>query len=417
MDQEFQALQQNHTWSLVPSTPSANILGCRWIFKTKTKADGSFERRKASLVAKGYHQQHGLDYTETFSPVVKPSTIRLIVSIAVTRGWSLRQLDIQNAFLHGCLTDDVYMQQPQGFVDPTHPTYICKLHKAIYGLKQAPRAWFAQLSSWLLDYGFNASRADPFLFILNHSNVHIYFLVYVDDIVITASLPSAIDSLILDLGRAFPVKDLGRLSYFLGIEVDYTSTGLMLSQRKYIKALFTRSNMLLAKPISSPMAASLKLSKFDSPDFEDATLYRSIVGGLQYLSLTRPDISFAVNKIFQFKHSPKNSHWSAVKRVLRYLKGTVNLGLLFRPQSSLHFQTYYDADWGGCPDDRRSTGGFCIYLGSHLVSWSSKEQSMVARSSTEAEYKSLTSSAAETIWLQTVLRELGISLSKAPTIW
>ncbi|KAF5471074.1 hypothetical protein F2P56_011546 [Juglans regia] len=175
--------------------------------------------------------------------------------------------------------------------------------------------------------------------------------------------------------------------------------------------------MLLAKPISSPMAASLKLSKFDSPDFEDATLYRSIVGGLQYLSLTRPDISFAVNKIFQFMHSPKNSHWSAVKRVLRYLKGTINLGLLFRPQSSLHLQTYCDVDWGGCPDDRRSTGGFCIYLGSHLVSWSSKKQSTVARSSTEVEYKSLASSAAETIWLQTVLRELGISLSKAPTIW
>lgn len=169
------------------------------------------------------------------------------------------------------------MQQRQGFVDPAHPTYICKLDQAIYGLKQVSRAWFGQLSSWLLDYVFNSSRADPSLFILNQSNVHIYFLVYVDDIVITASHSSIIDSLIQNLDCAFPVKDLGSLFYFLGVEVDHTSTGLMLSQRKYIKTLPTQSNMLLAKRISSPMAASFKLSKFDSPNFEDVTLYQSIV--------------------------------------------------------------------------------------------------------------------------------------------
>ncbi|KAF5449399.1 hypothetical protein F2P56_029849 [Juglans regia] len=177
---------------------------------------------------------------------------------------------------------------------------------------------------------------------------------------------------------------------------------LLLTQRKYINSLLLRSQMQHAKPISSPMAASLKLSKFDSPDFDDPTLYHSIVGGLQYLSLTRPDISFAVNKICQFMHSPKASHWNAVKRVC--------------PSSTFTLQAYSDSDWGDCLDDRRSTRGFCIYLGSHLISWSSKKQKAVAHSSAEAEYKSLASSAAETIWLQTVLRELGIPLAKAPIL-
>ncbi|XP_042958218.1 uncharacterized mitochondrial protein AtMg00810-like [Carya illinoinensis] len=195
-----------------------------------------------------------------------------------------------------------------------------------------------------------------------------YLLIYVDDIVITSSKQSAITNLISDLGLAFPVKDLGSLSFFLGIEVDYTAGGLVLSQRKYIKHLLSRSNMLHAKPMTSPMAVSLKLSKFDTPDFEDVTLYCSIVGGLQYFSITRPNISYSINKVCQFMHSPKASHWSAVKRILRYLKATINNGLFFASNSSLTLQAYSDADWEGCPDDRRSIGGFCIYLGKHLIS-------------------------------------------------
>lgn len=171
-----------------------------------------------------------------------------------------------------------------------------------------------------------------------------------------------------------------------------------------------------AKPISSSMVASLKLLKYDSPDFDDPTMYHSIFGGLQYLSLTRPDISFAVNKVCQLIHAPKTSHWVAVKRVLRYLKATINHGLLFKKQSHLTLQAYSDADWGGYPSDHRYTRGFCVYLGNHLISWSSKKQRTVARSLTKVRYKSLSSSAAEVIWLQTVLRELGVPLAKAPIL-
>ncbi|KAF5477519.1 hypothetical protein F2P56_004152 [Juglans regia] len=260
----------------------------------------------------------------------------------------------------------------------------------------------------------------PELMVLSKEDKHdckIYFLVYVDDNVITSSHSSTINSLISALGRAFLVKDLGDLSFFLGVEVDHTAHGLILFQGQYIKQLLTGSKMLHTKPSNSPMAANLKLSKFDSPDFEDATLYRSIVGGLQYLSLNRPDLSFAVNKVCQFMHTPKASHWTVVKCSLRYLKATINYVLLFKPQTDFSLQAYSDADWGGCPDDRRSTRRFCIYLGHHLISWSSKKQSTVARSSTKAEYKSLASLAAKVIWLQTVLHELGVFLSTAPTLW
>ncbi|XP_041001680.1 uncharacterized mitochondrial protein AtMg00810-like [Juglans microcarpa x Juglans regia] len=207
--------------------------------------------------------------------------------------------------------------------------------------------------------------------------------------VITSSKPEAITSLISALSNVFPVKDLGRLSYFLGLEIDYSTSGLFLSQRKYIKDLLIRSNMLHAKPMSSPMAASLKLSQFNAPEFSDPILFKSIVGGLQYLSMTRPDIAFVVNKVCQFMQCPKEPHWSAVKRILRYLKSTLNHGLFFKSAFKFTLQAYTDADWPGCPDDRRSIGGFCVFLGQHLISWSSKKQKTVARSSTEAEYKYL----------------------------
>ncbi|XP_041020372.1 uncharacterized mitochondrial protein AtMg00810-like [Juglans microcarpa x Juglans regia] len=309
------------------------------------------------------------------------------------------------------------MHQPQGFINPQYPNYVCKLHKVIYGLKQAPREWFAQLSSWLLGYGFQASKVDASLFVLTHGDLRMYLLVYVDDFIITASKASVVDQFISDLSLAFPVKDLGTLSYFLGLEITQMNNGLLLSQRKYIKDLLTRSKMLHAKPVTSPMAAALKLSKFDSPSFDDVTLFRSIVGSLQYLSLTRPDISYAVNKVCQFKHTPKLPHWVAIKRILRYLKATINHGLFFSSQSSFKLQAYSDADWVGCPNDRRSMGGFCVFLSNHLISWSSKKQRTVARSSTKAEYKYVASSAAKLIWLQTLIFKLGLPFNQVPILW
>ncbi|KAJ0857667.1 putative RNA-directed DNA polymerase [Helianthus annuus] len=428
MAEELEALHKNGTWSLVPPVKNANVVDCKWVYRLKTDPAGKISRYKARLVAKGFHQQEGVDYHETFSPVVKPATIRTVLSLAVTNNWSLRQLDVQNAFLHGDLQETVYMKQPPGFVDSTKPDYVCRLHKSLYGLKQAPRAWFTRLSMTLQQLGFSGSKTDPSLFILNRRGTLIYILVYVDDITITGNQPQAVTNIINRLSSSFAVKDLGRLHYFLGIEVVHHNGNLILSQRKYILDVIHRARLSQCKPVATPMATSHVLLPDDSAPFNDPSRYRKVVGALQYATLSRPDIAFAVNKVCQFMHAPTENHWAAVKRILRYLHGTAQLGLLFRRDSSsrLHafsdsywhqdVQAYSDSDWAGCPVDRRSTGGFAVYLGSNLISWTARKQRTVSRSSTESEYKAIADTVAELIWLKSLLQELGI-VNRSPTLW
>jgi len=284
-------------------------------------------------------------------------------------------------------------------------------------LKQAPRAWFARLSGKLVDLGFIGSKADSSLFIYHTAAVSMYLLIYVDDIIIVSSVPTAIDELLQLLSTDFAVKDLGKLHYFLGIEVIPVKDGLLLSQQRYIRDLLSKTNMTEAKPVSSPMSSSAALSAYTGDPMEDPSLYRSTVGSLQYLSLTRPDLAFAVNRVCQFMHRPTKLHWQAVKRILRYLKCTITHGLLLQKTSTTSLQAYSDADWAGCSDDRRSTGAYCVFLGTNLISWSSRKQPTVSRSSTESEYKSVANTAAEVIWIRSLLKELGLTLSTPPKIW
>jgi hypothetical protein len=324
------------------------------------------------LVAKGFHQQ-GVNYFETYSPIVKPITVHTVLSLVVSAGWCIKQVDVSNAFLHGHLQETVYMSQPPSFVNAMHPNAVCLLKKALYGLKQAPRAWLHRLSSCLLELGFQGSKSDSSLFIFKSASVTILALVYVDDLILTGSSLDAIDELIHNLSRDFPMKDLGELNFFLGISVARVHEGLHLSQSRYIYDLLARTKMSNVKPITSPMAATTSLSQFPGSTFSDVTLYRSTVGALQYLSLTRPDIAFAVNKVFQFMHAPHDLHWSAVKRILRYLKSTIDHGLQIKNCSSHQLFAYSNADWAGCPDDCKSTSGYCAFLGSNLLSWNSKK--------------------------------------------
>jgi histone deacetylase 1/2 len=411
MDIEYNALLKNNTWHLVPPKKGSNIIDCKWVFKVKLKADGTLDKYKARLVAEWFKQRFGIDYEDTFSPVVKMSTIRVILSIAISRGWSLRQLDVQNAFLHGILEEEVY-------IDKSHPNFVCKLDKALYGLKQAPRAWYARLSAKLVALGFTSSKVDTSLFYLNKHGVTVFMLVYVDDVIVVSSNPNATTGLLHSLRQDFALKDLGDLHYFLGIEVNKVASGLVLTEDKYASDLLKKVNMSGCKPVSTPLSTSEKLSAFEGTRSGpvDATRYRSIVGPLQYLTLTRPDIAFLVNKVCQFLHAPTDIHWAAIKRILRYLRGDTKLGLEIRKSNSMMVSGFSDADWAGSIDDRRSTSGFAIFLGANLVSWSARKQATVSRSSTEAAFKAVANATTEIMWIQT-LKEIGMPSPRLARIW
>ncbi|GJV21096.1 putative RNA-directed DNA polymerase [Tanacetum coccineum] len=370
MKEEYDALMKNGTWSLVPRASNTNVVD-------------------------------GIDFHETFSPVVKSITIRAVLSLAVTNDWPLHQLDIQNSFLHGNLKEQVYMKELPGFIDPQRPNHVCLLHKSLYGLKQAPRTWFERLSKALFDLGFKGSKTDPSLFIYSRGDTLLYILVYVDDTIVTGNNKGKIDNIICQLGSAFALKDLRPLNYFLGIEIVPHVSGILLSQKKYILELLQSVGHSNCNPVSSPMVTSSSLSLDDSTAFSNPVKYQQVVGSLKYVTLSRLDIAFAVNKVCQYMHALTENHWSEVKRILRYLHGMVE----------------HDADLAGDSDDRWSTGGFSIYLGSNLISWTARKQRMVSRSSTEAEYKALVDTVAELTWLQALLNELGIRSSSTPILW
>uniref|UniRef100_A0A2N9HDB5 Reverse transcriptase Ty1/copia-type domain-containing protein n=1 Tax=Fagus sylvatica TaxID=28930 RepID=A0A2N9HDB5_FAGSY len=373
---EFTALEANHTWVVTALPPGKQPIGCKWVYKVKLKADGTLERYKARLVAKGYTQQEGLDYSETFSPVAKFTTVRTLLAAASVHGWSLTQLDVNNAFLHGELHEEVYMVMPPGFASKGEPNQVCKLTKSLYGLKQASRQWFAKFSSTILQHGFIQSKSDYSLFTRSHGSSFLALLVYVDDILIASNDMESVTKLKKSLDAEFKLKDLGNLKYFLGLEVARSSKGISLCQRKYALEILSDSGMLGSKPVQTPMEQNLKLSETDGTLLDDPSVYRRLVGRLLYLTVTRPDLSYSVQKL-------------TAHRVLRYIKGSPGQGLFFSASSNLHLKSFSDSDWAGCPDTRRSITGYCVFLGDSLISWKSKKQHTVSRSSAEAEYRAM----------------------------
>ncbi|XP_057451895.1 uncharacterized mitochondrial protein AtMg00810-like [Lotus japonicus] len=295
-----------------------------------------------------------------------------------------------------------------------NPGEVCKLKKAIYGLKQAPRAWFEKFSIVIESLGFTSSPHDSALFVKCSPHSRILLSLYVDDMIITGDDVVGITNLKLQLAKQFEMKDLGTLRYFLGIEVDYSPRGYLLSQSKYISTILAQARLADTRTVDTPLELNTRYNSSDGVPLEDHTLYRTLVGSLVYLTITRPDIAYAVHVVSQFVSSPTTVHWAAVLRILRYLRDTQFQSLLFPSSSSLELRAYSDADWAGSPSDRKSTTGFCIFLGDSLISWKRKKQVVVSRSSTEAEYRAMASTTAEIVWLRWLLESMGVSLT-APT--
>ncbi|KAL9263001.1 Retrovirus-related Pol polyprotein from transposon RE2-like protein [Drosera capensis] len=354
MTDEFDGLIKHKTWDLMPRTPDMSIIRSMWIFRHKTNSDGSFERHKARLVGDGRSQQVGVDCEETFSPMVKPATIRTVLSLALAKSWSIHQFDVKNAFLHGQLHETVYMHQPMGFRDPVRPDHVCLLRKSLYGLKQAPRAWYKRFVDYVFSIGFSHNKSDHSLFIFKNGADMAYLLLYVDDIILITSSDRLRQSLMSLLASEFAMMDLGPLSYFLGIVISRHPHGLFLCQ-------------------------------------------------LQQICL--------------HMHDPREPHMAALKRILRYLQGTLSYGLHLYSSSTADLLSYTDADWAGYPDTRRSTSGYCVFLIDNLISWSSKRQSTVSHSSTEAEYRGVANVVSESCWLCNLLLELHHPITKATVVY
>ncbi|XP_074293736.1 uncharacterized protein LOC141620880 [Silene latifolia] len=341
MEAEIDALEANHTWTIEELPADKKALGCMWVYKIKRNSDGAIERFKARLVTFGNHQIEGVDFVETFAPTVKMVTVRAFLTIAAINNWELHQMDVHNAFLHGDLVEEVYMRLPPGFGHGLQGK-VCRLRKSLYGLRQAPRCWYAKLAQALHSYGFAYSPSDHSLFIYRKGEIVINILVYVDDLVIAGNDGEAIHKFKAYLNTCFRMKDLGKLKYFLGLEVARNSTGIFLCQRKYTLDLISETGLLGSKPATVPMDEKHDLESSLTPLFSDPTQYRRLVGKLIYLTLTRPEISYAVHLLSRFMKAPSQSHWNAVLRVLRYLKGQPGQGILLRANAPLELEAYCD---------------------------------------------------------------------------
>ena len=329
---------------LVPLPEGKRKFGCKWVFSIKNKADGSVERYKARLVAKGYTQTYGIDYQETFAPVAKLNTVRVLLSLAVNLDWPLHQFDVKNAFLHGDLEEEVYMDIPPGFKTSVKDGCVCHLQKALYGLKQSPRAWFGRFSLSMKKKGFRQSNSDHTLFLKNQNGKVTALIIYVDDMIITGDDNEEIIELQEHLAKEFEMKNLGGLKYFLGIEVARSKHEIFLSQRKYILDLLAETGMLECKPADTPIAQNKKPSIHDHQILTDKEQYQRLVENLIYLSHTRPDIAYVVSLVSQFMHNPSKKHLSVVIRILRYLKSSPGSGLMFRKHGHLDVEGHSDAD-------------------------------------------------------------------------
>ena len=414
MQDELIQFKRLDVWELVPHPENIKPLTLKWIWKNKLDEEQTVIKNKSRLVVRGYRQEEGIDFEESFAPVARMEAIRIFLVYAAHKGFTVYQMDVKTAFLHGSLKEEVYVCQPDGFIDAEHPSHVYKLKKALYGLKQAPRAWYEELSKFLIKNHFTKGTIDPTLFTKHYGDDILVAQVYVDDIIFgSTNAKYSIEFANLMKSR-FEMSMMGEMTFFLGLQVHQSPRGIFLNQSKYVHEILVKHGMDKCDPIGTPMDTKHKLDLDQNGKLVDATKYRSMIGSLMYLTSSRPDIVHATCLCARYQAKPTEKHLKEVKRIFRYLRGTANAGLWYTKDSSFELTAFSDADYAGCKDTSKSTSGGAQYLGENLVSWSSKKQDCTSLSTAEAEYVSLSACCAQVIWLKTQLTDYGFDFHKIP---
>lgn len=408
---ELNTLKENNTWEIVKKPNNCKIIDNKWIFKIKIDDEGKPGEYKARLVARGFQQADDIDFAEIYAPVAKLTTLRILIAVANKLNLSIHQMDVKSAFLYGDIKDTVYMKIPEGVVEEKDK--VCKLNKAIYGLKKSPKCWYEKFNQFIENEGFKRSLNDYCLYIKEIKIVKLYVLLYVDDLLIFSSDSSVVNGLKGALMRMFKMKDMGLVKNYLGINIDQDLENkvIKINQINYLKRVLERFNMQECNSVSTPMDPKFKIENSESRHDQDLeTKCRSLIGCLMYAMVgSRPDICAAISFLSRFQGQPSETLWNSLKRVLRYINGTLNLNLVYKNSNVSDIITgYCDADWGGDLQDRKSTTGYMFTVYGACVSWASRKQKSVALSSCEAEYIALSQSTSEGCWIRSILLDLDV---------
>lgn len=423
MKEEYDSLMLNETWTLSKLPAGKRAISSKWVFKTKLNATGVAVRKKARLVAKGFSQQKGIDYNETYAPVVRYTSIRFLLALAAKYNLFIHQMDAVTAFLNAKLQEEIFMAQPIGFDDGSG--LVCKLNKSIYGLKQSSRVWNEELNNVLLNFGLKRSDVDQCIYYHEDKHKMLILAIYVDDVLIFANDLKLINDVKDALSTKFKMKDMGEAASILGMRIttDQEARTIKIDQSQYIKEVLARFGMDQCNPISTPIDLNQKLTAEMCPANDDdkqsmeKVPYMQAVGCLLFAAqITRPDICFAVNMLSRFSENPGKAHWNAVKRVMRYLKGTIDKGLVYNGKSS-EILGFCDADWASDIDSRRSTTGYVFVHQGAAISWGTRRQRTIALSTTEAEFMAIVAAIQESIWLKRLEKEVVADAEKSMVLY
>ena len=412
MEEEIEAIEKNSTWELVKLPEKCKTIGVKWIYKIKRDNSREIVRYKARLVAKSFSQVRGVDFEEVFSPVARAESIRIIVAIAAQFKWKLHHLDVKSTFLNGYIDEDIYVNQPEGFIKRGKENYVLKLRKALYGLRQAPRAWNNKLVETLKSMGFIRSINDQAVYTSNKKESKLWVGVYVDDLIITGLNLEEIDSFKTSMKTKFEMIDFGLLHSYLGIQVMQEEDGIKMCQTRYAIKILDMFNMSERNASKTPMECILKLDRNGEGLEVESTYFRRIIGCLRYLTLTRPDLVYSVSYLSRFMSKLYSNHMTAAKRILRYVKGTINFGLQYKSDEESDLIGYCDSDYAGDLDDRKSTSGLIFFLRTNPIVWNFSKQKVIALSSCKAEYISSTMAVCQGIWISLFMHELSGSKEK-----